>query len=244
MASMQDPRAKLARASEHIELFASEIRNFVNPDRYIISHEFDMDTRKQIWRFDSPTPTIPVRLSTIVGDVLFNFRSALDQLVYQLVLANGRVPSRRNSFPIFLAWKFESKSQRALEGVSSKAITLIERSQPIPGKNWELLFLPNLNNIDKHRHLHLCLISVKEVTANLSLEDMLEVAPFVHLGRVKKGTILCTVPIKYVDMKYRPTFDIRFSESHGSESSVLTILKSIEKTITNIFSELEIVKEA
>jgi hypothetical protein len=43
----------------------------------------------------------------IVGDIAHNLRSSLDHLVWQLVLQNRRLPSRRNQFPIMVtsrAW--------------------------------------------------------------------------------------------------------------------------------------------
>lgn len=37
----------------------------------------------------------------MIGDILFNLRSALDQLAWQLVLRADAQPTRRTEFPIF-----------------------------------------------------------------------------------------------------------------------------------------------
>lgn len=240
---MQDPIAKLARGSEHIDLFASEIRNITNPKSYHIVHEFDENGGKQTWRFDSPTPIIPIRLSTIVGDALFNFRSALDQLVWQLVLANHAIPGRDNSFPLLISHEFKNKCGKRLKGVGPTAVALIEGCQPKPGRNRELLFLPELNDIDKHRHLNLFVVSACQIALEgFKLKPGNNIfSPSVHFGRVEKGTILCTIPIEYRQLKFKPTFDIQLSDNHEQyvPIPVLTMLRSIEKSIREIFAQLE-----
>lgn len=42
----------------------------------------------------------PLRLGVIVGDLVHNVRSALDHLVWQLVLANAQQPTRATQFPV------------------------------------------------------------------------------------------------------------------------------------------------
>lgn len=243
MASMQDPLAKLARAIEHVDSFAIESRSITDPSSYHIVHEFDENNGKQAWRFDSPTPVIPIRLNTIVGDALFNFRSALDQLVWQLVLANHAIPARHNSYPIVISHKFGGHHRKCLNGVSPEALEFIKGSQPQPGKNWELLSLPELNDIDKHQHLNLFVVSTRKSTLhNFEIKPGNNIfSPTLHFGRVEKGTILCTMPIEYRQVVFEPTFDIQLSESYEQyiPVSILTMLRSIEKSIRDIFAQLE-----
>lgn len=44
---------------------------------------------------------VPLTFSAIIGDVLYDLRSALDHLAWQLVIANGGTPNRDTAFPIY-----------------------------------------------------------------------------------------------------------------------------------------------
>lgn len=240
---MQDPRTKLARAIEHVDSFEEETKKLTDPKSYRIVHKIDKKAGTQSWRFDSPTPVVPIRVSTIVGDALFNFRSALDQVVWQLVLANHAKPGRHNCFPIAIAHEFgQPYHLKCLAGVSQTAIKLIKGFQPKPGKNWELLFLPDLNDTDKHRHLNLCIVSTGAVTVRairLKPGNNL-LSPALGLGSVEKGKVLCRIPIEHRNARFNPTFGIELSET-GKDIPVpgLRLLRSIEHTIGEIFAQLE-----
>ena len=45
-------------------------------------------------------PSLPIDYSITVGQIAYNPRSALDHLVWQLILANGKKTGNRNEFPI------------------------------------------------------------------------------------------------------------------------------------------------
>jgi hypothetical protein len=88
-------------------------------------------------------------------------RSALDHLVWQLVIANGKTPSGKNMFPICttLSNFTEEIRRERLLGVSISAHTLIDalqpyhRGQPLCDLH-PLWILSKLANIDKHRTLN------------------------------------------------------------------------------------------
>ena len=248
MASMQGPNAKLDRANEHVALFEREIRSLVNPYSYNVVVETDELTGNLNWRFKGPQPVVPLRLSTIVGDAIFNFRSALDQIVWQLVLANNNQPSWKNNFPIFIAHEFDVKKKDSLKGVSEAAIEIIKGCEPKPGNNWELLFLPNLNNIDKHRYLHLCVLYIQSTTgafdSNLSAaenEELLKAFSKVPAGNLEDGTILISIPRKFKPRFILPRFDIGFSEDNQiiPNESALEIMEKMSKQVQGIFSALK-----
>lgn len=242
VASMQDPLAKLARAVEHVDLFEAESKSLIDPNSYHIVHELDQKGNRQIWRFNSPTPFVPIRLSTIVGDALFNFRSALDQLVWQLVLANHAKPGRHNSFPIVIAGNFRADyHETCLKGISSTAFTMIKASEPKPGKNWELSFLPELNDIDKHRHLNLFVVSIAAVTIRgVELEDGFNLLSPDAFGKVESGKVLCAAPIERQSVGVEPIFGIEASETGKKVPAPANkFLRNIERTIRDIFCQLE-----
>jgi hypothetical protein len=251
MASMEDPLAKLARANEHIDQFERETRSLVNPNSYNVIVETDSSTGNENWYFKSSTPVVPLRLSAIAGDTLFNLRSALDQIVWQLVLANNGEPSRNNCFPIFIAHEFDRriKKNSSLKGVSKAAVQIIKECQPKPGYNWELLFLPKLNDIDKHRRLHMCVVYIKSATATFDdssvsatgNEDIVEAFQADSYENLKDGTILFSIPKKYRTKFYNPRFEIKLTRDSGISLNepVLEMLKNMSKQVKAIFSALE-----
>ena len=127
-----------------------------------IAHEVHEDADEQVWVFRGETPNVPIEWSVRLGEILYNLRSALDHLAWQLVLANGQAPGRHNAFPIVKTeeiWKKQAKGQWALSGASQSAVDMVRRLQPFTGGIglpfnvrgfWEL---HSLCNIDKHRHL-------------------------------------------------------------------------------------------
>ena len=107
-------------------------------------------------------PVIDLMPSIIIGDFLHNTRSALDHLVWQLVIANGQIPSNSNMFPICndsLSFAHQISRGR-LNGIPLQAHARIEALQPYQrGKPLcdmhPLWILSELTNIDKHRSVNL-----------------------------------------------------------------------------------------
>ena len=103
-------------------------------------------------------PGLPIDYSIRVGQIAYNLRSALDHLVWQLVLVNGKIPGTRNEFPIFDSEeKYQKESKKKLKGVSADRRELVGAFQPFSlcgdiGRH--LWMLHSVCNIDKHRHLN------------------------------------------------------------------------------------------
>ena len=99
------------------------------------------------------------------GEILYNLRSALDHLVWRLVLVNGEEPGRHNAFPIVNdESKWDEVKTRKLKGLSRDVAARIERLQPYTGgiglqfNVFAFRTLHTLCNIDKHRYLMLAVI--------------------------------------------------------------------------------------
>jgi hypothetical protein len=154
--------AKLDRANGHRHAIEDGIERW----RENHPHEFIHDQESQ------PGWTIltvkirtrpPVELGAIVGDYVHNLRSALDHLVWQLVIANGGTPGRHTEFPIALTEP--SFAKRAitgtrtrpgmLTGVAPHVIEVIRRYQPCErgddAANHPFAILQDLWNADKHQ---------------------------------------------------------------------------------------------
>lgn len=168
MPTLENPLAKLGRANEHLQQLLNEARAFVKTDPYSVVNEeraADLDVARLSVR-EYP----PLRLGLIFGDLLANWRSALDNLVYQLVLLNGCDPGGGSSFPIFVSEDhFENRGKNYIRGVRSDHAAIIEALQPFQERKdptAQALAAVNKHvNIDKHRAIHPAL------TALIDAED-------------------------------------------------------------------------
>lgn len=106
----------------------------------------------------------PLRLSVVFGDALHNMRSVLDHLARLLVIADGRQPVDRppgaTMFPIHV--QNPRKPVTISPGISDGARTVLTSLQPFnddDARQHPLSRLSELNNIDKHRLLHITSLS-------------------------------------------------------------------------------------
>ena len=114
------------------------------------------DVGDKIWVFRGETPIVPIEYSVRLGEIVYNLRSALDQLVWQLVHANYKTPGRHNEFPILDdESRFNEAVKSKLKGVSQKSSDKIKEMQPFcENDEWDALkTLHALCNIDKHRNV-------------------------------------------------------------------------------------------
>jgi hypothetical protein len=176
MASLEPVRLKVARANEHLDALKVEIARYydTNPAEFVADPTIHTDSNGEEYvfgRFKADTP--PEHIAVVIGDVLQNLRSALDYLVWELVLANKEQPGKKNSFPICNSPKDLSNELRRgrLGGVHAEAITEIEALQPyFGGAEVNKSFLWNLeqfSNINKHRRVLLTVLRTLPVPEGL-----------------------------------------------------------------------------
>jgi hypothetical protein len=151
-------RIKLRRAWLHIQDLRKTLEPIVATAKQPgnIFSEQEEDPSKLVFRVKK-VPEIDSLCSALVGDALFNMRSAFDHLAWQLVLLDGGMPGRRTQFPV--------ASERPAEGVTIKPeiqrqdiLDALEAVQPYRQENnqdkrWDdgLWVVNELNNHDKHR---------------------------------------------------------------------------------------------
>ncbi|HTV56667.1 MAG TPA: hypothetical protein VMI06_17350 [Terriglobia bacterium] len=167
---------KLDRAREHLQAFEQEAEAWVKTKPYAIVDEPDpnpppqpignavvIQRRFRVTRVDP----VPGRLSLILGDCLFNIRSSLDHLA--LYLAKNHTPNmtptqiRGSEFPIFQKPPSRPEERRKIGYVAPAVRSVIMALQPYHRGNtyhthplWQI---HELNNIDKHRMLTVCITS-------------------------------------------------------------------------------------
>lgn len=167
IADLTGPRAKLGRADEHLTLLNEEFRRFVEMNANTVWSRYRREGEWDVVMLD-PVPAVPPQIALIAGDCLNNLRTALDHLVWQLVLREDAQPRDRHCFPIYetraeFINRVETPVRRGkkdspLYGIplGGDVWTLIETAQPYhcpEPKADELAVLARLTNFDKHRTL-------------------------------------------------------------------------------------------
>jgi hypothetical protein len=176
MASLDSVRLKIDRAHEHLDALEGEITRYyaTKPAEFVADptvYEDDAGQQFVFGSFKSDAP--PPHIAVVMGDVLQNLRSALDYLIWELVLANKQQPGKKNQFPICETDKgFSNELGRGrLDGVHADAVTEVKRLQPYFGGadvNPSFLWtLEKFTNINKHRRVLLTVLRTFPVPEGL-----------------------------------------------------------------------------
>jgi hypothetical protein len=159
---------KLRRAEEHLRALRQEETDYVasNPARVIGEADHAAGVIRLRFVVDRQPPET---WGPLIGDFLFNLGASLDHLVYQMTVRHSGGPLPHTSFPIYV-FANDYYSQRngsparnsglyKVRGIPHEAQGLVELAQPYhneDGVRRDALWLINeLNNIDKHRTIHL-----------------------------------------------------------------------------------------
>jgi hypothetical protein len=139
------------------------------PDRYRIVGKFDPETAKYVYRVYD-LPTVDPEWTLEVGEILYQLRSALDHLTWQLVKRDGGTPNEQTQFPVKASPNDKNGKPIPLPNLVSPRIKdeavlkLIDECQPYESGLGERLTLAQakttpiwhlsvLNIVDKHRLL-------------------------------------------------------------------------------------------
>ncbi len=175
---MESTDAKLRRAYEHLEAYEREAIAFAEHARPTFIRKTNIERTEHWLVYYTADPFPPMRLSTIIGDCLYNMRSALDSLVYGLILKSDPAADiDRIQFPILdMHAKFPAQRGKLAKYVSTGVLAVIESLQPYhrPDDAVELdpLWIVNrLCNRDKHCTTLLTLCYHKDVELLVPLKD-------------------------------------------------------------------------
>jgi hypothetical protein len=196
---MDDHRTKLAWAREHLRTLHAAIDAFINDEAYEARVERRTNAHDYIVRF-YVKKEIPAEWSLIVGDIIHNARSALDNLTYALVLAHHGTPTDKEvvNIQFLLADGQKDFADRAIKNLglmSPDAQAAMQRLQPCyrqdkSVRHW-LSVLRDLSNVDKHRHLILTYATAVKSSVDIKINGK----PFgtvlgEDIGTLKNGAIL------------------------------------------------------
>jgi hypothetical protein len=158
---------RVARADAHRNTFAEAWNSFIENRAYGFGLDIELDGTGTLWGW--PTGTIPDDFSLIVGEILYQYRAALDGAIYRAAIIESKQdpPPNENGlmFPISSTRKEFQNARRYVAPLSQKCRTFIERVQPYntPELSADLLVF-NFNRSlgilndwarkDRHRSLH------------------------------------------------------------------------------------------
>ena len=154
MVTLESINAKIQWVQDEIERLSTNIVASCEVQRSLFLEEMRPDVGDKIWVFRGKTPIVPIEYSVRLGEVIYNLRSALNQLVWQLVHANYKIPHHRNEFPVYDDEScFNQAVKWKLKGVNQESSDRIKEMQPFrENDEWDALkTLHSLYNIDKHR---------------------------------------------------------------------------------------------
>ncbi len=236
--------AKLDRAQFHCDA--------INTDAQEYTEVYLPDTiRERLTRFplyslnDDWQPILwdhvtlpPLQWGVVLGEFAHDTRSALDQLIWSLVLAHGGSPGTHTQFPAANSekkWRDDIKERdianRALPptyGLSDAALTLVYDFQPFNrkprGKADTAPFykLLRLSNEDKHRTLHVAAAYATGVPVSLQITPRGYVS-FIKVRKPNPGVIIengAEIAAVKIAITQRPPPDVKMKVSFTLNAEV------------------------
>lgn len=242
-ASLATPRLRIETARQRLETLNGELGTYLDSDPYHITDDPEIDGDSEVQRFYVVKP-FPDGWSIIVSELIHHLRAALDNLVWQLVLLNGRTPNCRNQFPIFTPTKKPPTKERLdtmLRGIRDDHRAFIEELQPYKGPHIHrnakvaLRSLASLSNIDKHRDLHPTFAYVQkgpEPEVTPVQPGIRHIETTVYWGFLEHGAPILRVqtdpPHAEVRMKFQTTIEIAFGDQNVIDATLGAVTEQIE----------------
>jgi hypothetical protein len=230
---------KIERAKEHLENLSAEILGLNDLDPYDVVAKYEPESGDYVVRIETDYSP-PLRWAAIAGDAVHNLRSALDLLVFQLVLANGKRPDTKTEFPIFLdPAKYKAGGPRKVKGADKATMRIFDGLQPCnetqaPDRH-PLWLLHRLDIRDKHQLLNVVVAGAqtdqfKIRTGNFGIINgryNAFICPIEHGAEL--GRFQLTSPEAEVDMEYHITFGVVF-EDFGVDDN-FAVVPTIKKIV-------------
>ncbi len=249
---LQSCTAKLTRATKHADTLYGEIRAWRNRQPVTLARQRNPEgTRHSLVARIREEPDI-LRWSLIAADCVHNARTVLDHLVYAIATyeAEGTRPAafRQLVFPIEdSANGFKDRLWR-IKSLSKPVIDAIESVQPYrrhtePDIPPLLTILRFLDNVDKHRLLHLPYFQQEHgEPINLKVEAKQTIHVGIHLGEVIDGTEVFDVTLPDPDPNYRLNFLARLAVTiphrqgppRTSRSNVIDLLAALLEEVRQV----------
>lgn len=171
--------AKVGRGDKHVETFEClrrKIESQPDPPGATVRQYVDLDTSEWVAEVVE-VDALPVEMGVVMGDAIHNFRSALDQMVFELAfIGSGGQEKERTMFPCSDTignWRSAHVQNVLLGGLTTRQKAAVQRLQPY--RRWEWPYpgnhpfktLSDLSNDDKHRVVQPVLVALESFALNL-----------------------------------------------------------------------------
>jgi hypothetical protein len=237
-------QAKRVWAHKRMNALRKDIIMFGASKPCVIVHDFDDKRLKHVWRVNGEVNLPPQSISLRLGEVLYNFRGALDHLACALVSPGHS--TEFTAFPLCDGDNGEKRFnsdyvQRQLAGIEGPLVAIIKKLQPYNrtgshSTNHLLGLLNSLGNIEKHREFNLIAASVD--LATFSIDESLLTKCSVYQGPIKNGTILA-VAEGQVDVDFKASFGVAFGQGRKAAGELVdVIILRIEDAVEDVMREL------
>lgn len=228
---------KIDRAKQHFEDLYREVSGFKSRKPYSIRFDHDSEPGYNIAKIVVHEP-IPEIWSGVVGDIIHNCRSSLDNFATALVIANGvtcKSAIEDTYFPI--KWDLDGlsddRTKRFFKRTNASVEKLIRRIEPYRGGKCDALFrLHRLDNLDKHQ----AIIPVGSLLRDYAINstDIISVV-FSDVYPLEDGHELfrmVAVNNSYLDTDIKLVFDVAFGKGQIVDGQPLlpTLKQLIEFT--------------
>lgn len=245
-------RVKFHRAIEQLKSLERDMDAWIATNPYTVAQHVESQTGEHVGTAllrEEPLVEWPPR----IGECLYNFRSALDQLAFELAERHTGSPlpaemADRSEFPIFGRRPPTPKELAdKIGGIHPDAQAIIEGLQPhLRGdpayQHDPLWMLDRLGNLDKHRALHLVPLSqtgaTTTVTGGAIEERFVAVGPIRHGTEVLRWIEIASSPGMKVEINL-PYF-VSFSQGPPAfgQPVIATLVGVWDRIASDVFSPL------
>ena len=223
---LESTRCKLARAREHLKQLDAERRAFLDTQPFLYIPHYDLETgRHEIRARKLADP--PIRLGVLAGDVIHNYRAALDHLVYEVAGYGPKGEAgrgKRTQFPVFDNPRdFHSNKAVYLKGVPKEAVDLLELGQPYKGGERPMAMIARLDDRDKHRALAPVVAAPWAGRLTTIEAKAKKVEPLDGMTYLDEGTVVCvfwTAPQVHVVAHFELDTTLVFGDPAGDNLSL------------------------
>ena len=256
--------AKIERAEYHIKDLTKEIHKFISQLENTSKLDHLHLDQRPAQRDYTLTLTIdpPLILGILAGEILYQLRSSLDHIVYQLLILNGVSGKalEKSEFPICEdSTRYENKGYSKIQNLTPYMLRVIEMIQPYNDlrgcaiKDHPLVVLHSMNNIDKHR---IMLTPIVETTSTV-VASVTRSGPYgIGINLVNNGVttfepsknrtqLVANVfvpgpipePVTVEGIRVECTFDVMFEQIGTRNNMIIPTLINIAGTVRSLVSE-------
>jgi hypothetical protein len=191
---------KIGRAKAHLANLKQGIETVLDPNAYRFDTKYDSETKRYVYTVHH-LPAVNPEWSIHVGEALYQYRSALDHLAWQLVELCGVTPNEQTQFPIRDSLLDKNGKLMSLQVLmpqikDRKILGLLNQCQPYYGGGTAdkahrsgLWHLKVLNNVDKHRLLLVvvCVLNIDMMYWGMP-RGVKSPAPYLNAAPLKEGS--------------------------------------------------------